>query len=97
MISKAEYNWSEVVRNMFWMRAVWKRMTRILSREGEETRASGFFFIAVAQAVLIVGSETWVITPRMGRALEVFQDEVEKRLTGRLLRRKPDEKWTYTS
>ena len=33
----------------------------------------------------------------MGRALGGFQDQVTRRLTGRLLRRKPDEKWMYTS
>ena len=65
VISGADNNWPVVVRNLSWARAVWKRTTRILIREGEETRASGFFFKAVAQAVLIFGSDTWVITPRM--------------------------------
>ena len=33
----------------------------------------------------------------MGRALGGFQDQVTRRLTGRILRQKTDRKWTYTS
>ena len=50
-------------------RAVWWRMMRILVREGGGLQVSGFFFKAVVQAVLLFGSETWVFTPRMGKAL----------------------------
>ena len=71
-------------------------MARILSREGSEPRVSRFFFKAVVQVVLPFGSETWVVTPCMGRALGGFQDQVAQRLMGRLLRRKPDRKWKYT-
>ena len=30
---------------------------------------SGFFFKAIVQTVLLFGSETWVVTTRMGKAL----------------------------
>ena len=43
-------------------------MMRILSRDGADPRVYGFFFKAVVQAVLLFSSETWVVTPRMGRA-----------------------------
>ena len=65
-------------------RAVWKRMKRILSRDGVEPQVSGFFFKYVVQAVLFFGSETWVVTLHMRRALGRFQDQVARRLTGRL-------------
>ena len=58
---------------------------------------SGFFLKSVVQSVLLFGLETWVATPRMGMALGMFQDQVARRITGRLLRQKPDGKWTYTS
>ena len=58
---------------------------------------SGFFFKSVVQAVFLFGSETWVVNPCMVRALGGFQDQVAIRLAGRLLRRKPDGEWTYTS
>ena len=40
-------DWPEVVRNLKKVRAVWRRMMTILSREGAEPRVSGFFFKAV--------------------------------------------------
>ena len=42
---------------------------KIHSREGEEPRVSVFFFKVVAQAVLLFGAETWVVTPCMVRVL----------------------------
>ena len=74
-------------------RAVWKRMTRILSREGAELQVSVFFFKAVVQDMLIFGSETWVVTPRMGRVMGDFQDQVAQRLTGRIKQQKTERKW----
>ena len=44
-------------------RTLWRRMTRILSREGEGAWVAVFFFVAVFQSVLIFGKETWVVTP----------------------------------
>ena len=58
---------------------------------------SGFFFKAVVQAVLLFGTETWVVTPHMGRVLGGFQDHVARRLTGRLPQRETDVNWEYTS
>ena len=55
------------------------------------------FFKAVVLAVLLFGSGTWVVTPRMGKDLGGFQAQVERRLTVRLLWRTPYGKWTYTS
>ena len=47
--------------------------------------------------MFLFGSDTWVVNPRMGRALGRFQYQVAIQLTGRILRQKPDGKWTYTS
>ena len=38
----------------------------------------------------------WVFTPRMGRFLGVFQDQVAQQLTGRILQRRLYRKWEYT-
>ena len=58
---------------------------------------SGFFFKAVVQAVLLFGSETWAVTPRMEKSMGGVQYQVERQLMGRLPRKKPDGKGTYTS
>ena len=73
-----DYDWPEVIRNLTKVRAVWRSMLRILSREGVRTRVPGFFFKAVVQLVLLFGAETWVVTTHMGRVLEGFQDQVAR-------------------
>ena len=47
-------------------------MARILSKEGARPRVSGFFFKAVVQLLLLLGMETWVVTPRIGTGLWGF-------------------------
>ena len=68
----------------------------ILSREGARPRVSKFFLKSIVQSVFLCGAETWVVIPHMGRVLGSFQDQVEWRLTGRLLRKRIDWKWEYT-
>ena len=46
---------------------------RVLSREEARPRVSGFFFKSVVQFVILLGAETWVVTPCMGPALGDFQ------------------------
>ena len=94
VILEADDNWPDVVKNMSWARAVWRRMMLILSREGAATQVSGFFFKAVVQAVMLFGLETWLVTPCMGKNLGGFQDQVARLLTVQLLRRTPDGKGT---
>ena len=58
-----------------------------LGKEGGKSKGVGMFFKALVQAVLILGAETWVMTPRMGRDLGGFQHRVAQRITGRQPRR----------
>ena len=92
VISSADDDWPAVVRNLSRSRAVWKWTTVILSREGAEPRLSVFFFKAVVQAVLLFGSETWVVTPGMVRVLGGFQDQVARRMMARPPQLKTDGK-----
>ena len=89
--------WPEVVRNLAQAKTVCSRMLRILSREGATPQVSSFFFKAVIQVVPLFGAETWVVTPRMGKALGGFQTQVVRRLTEKLLQRTTDGTWKYTS
>ena len=57
----------------------------------------GEFFKAVAQQVLLFGAETWVVTPRIERALKSFMHGAARRITGRQPRRGWDRKWFYPS
>ena len=68
----------------------WWRLSRILSREGADPNVSGIFYKGVAQAVLLFGAETWVLTPRMERALDSFQYRSARRITGKHPRQRAD-------
>ena len=75
--------WPAVVGNLQRARKIWRRLSRILSREGEDPKVSGKYLKAMMQAVLLFQAETWLITPRMELALRSFQHRVARRLTGR--------------
>ena len=47
--------------------------------------------------MLIFVSETWVVTPGMGRVLGGLQDQVARQLMGQLLQCNSGCKWEYTS
>ena len=55
----------------------------------------GVFFKAVVQAVLLFGSETWVLNPHMGQALVIFQHGVARRITGIQPKRQEEGVWEY--
>ena len=58
-------------------------------------RVSGIFSKAVVQAVLVLGSDTWVTNPRMGQTLGGLQHRVDHRITERHLWQIPDGSWGY--
>ena len=58
---------------------------------------SGNVFKAVVQQVLLFGTETWVVMPRMEQALSSFMHGAARRITGRQPRQGWDSKWLYPS
>ena len=96
VISAADNDWLLLLNNLFRARAVWRRTTRILGREGAALWVSVFFDNSVVQAVFLFGSETWVVIPRLGKALVGFQAQVARRLAVPLPQRTPEGKCTYT-
>ena len=84
VILATDNDWPEVVRNLERAKKLWRRMLHILSKEGATHWVSGLFFKGLKQAVLILVGETWVFTPRMGKALGFFHTHVERRRTGKL-------------
>ena len=97
VLSVADDDCPAVIRYLVKARVVWRRMARILIREGARPRVSRFFFKAIVKSVLFFYAETWVANPHMRRVLGGFQDQVARRLTGRLKRRRSYGKWEYTS
>ena len=73
-------NWPEMVENMRKLQRRWPRLSSILWRKGADPWASGTFYKAVVQANFMFGSETWVMTPGIGKTFGSFQYRVQRRL-----------------
>ena len=43
-------------------RSKWNRIGRVLRSKGMKPRAMGYFYKAIVQAILLYGSETWVVS-----------------------------------
>ena len=74
VVLAADEDWPEVIRNLTKARGVWRRTTRILSREGGRLQVPVLLFKAVVQLVLLFDAETWVVNPHMRRVLGAFHD-----------------------
>ena len=80
-MSVSDDDWMAVVKNLRWAQKKWERMIRVLGREGAYSWMLGVFYIAVVKAVLLYGSETWVMSLFIGRTLGGFHHRVDLRLT----------------
>ena len=49
---------------------VWRRLGRILQQEGSDIKVSALFYREVIQAVLLLGSKSWVLSDAMMKAVE---------------------------
>ena len=67
IMTAGDHDWPVVAGNLVKAQMSWGRLTRILIREGAEKRTSETFFKAVVQQVLLLGTEAWVMTPRIER------------------------------
>ena len=55
------------------VRGVWERLSQVMRAENASHRVSKLFYKATVQAVLILGSETWCLSPAKNlRILEGF-------------------------
>ena len=63
----------------------------VLGREGVDRRMAGRFCVVVVQEVILFGTETWVMTPHMEKALEGFHHWALRRMSGMGPKRKWDE------
>ena len=58
-----------VLHNLRWARQKCVRLSMVLVREGADARTLGIIYMEMVQAVMLYGSEMWVMTPRIGGLL----------------------------
>jgi hypothetical protein len=86
-----------VTSNIKKARQCWGRLSRILTREGANPRVMARFYVTVIEAVLLYGSETWVLSSRLLRRLNSFHNRCARHLAHRHIRRLPDGTWEHPS
>ena len=95
LLTAGDDDWMELVGNLGKAQRSWGRLSRVLGQEGADPKVSRMLYTAVAQAVLLFGAKTWVLTPRMEKALDSFQSRVARKTTGRQSRQSKDGIWVY--
>ena len=60
----------------------WRDVARILKRGGADARAMAKFYLAIVQAVLLYGADSWTITKKDFAALERFHKRAVRHITG---------------
>ena len=83
ILTATDNDWTAVVGKLGKAMRSWGRLSRVLGREGADPKVSQAFYIAVTQAVLLFGSDMWVLTLRMEKALDIFQSRVARKIMGR--------------
>ena len=70
---------------------------KIFGREGADRRTEGRFYLAVVQAVILFGSEKWVMTPQTEKALKGLHHRAVRRMSGMVTKHQRDGTWVYPS
>ena len=55
----------------------------------------GIFYVAVLNVLILFGSKTWVMTPRLDKALKGFHHRAVRRMAGMVPKRQQDVTWVY--
>ena len=92
-LDQTDDDWPSVRKNIMRARLVWGRLGTLMRREGEEPRVLEIFDRAVAQAVLLFGSETWVPSAAMERNVDVIYTCFLQNITGTQAHRIADRTW----
>ena len=81
-LSSTDNDWPAVGWNLWRAQEKWGQLTKILGREGADKRMTGWFYVAVEQAVLLFEFETWFLTPWFEKSLTGFHHRLPRRMAG---------------
>ena len=93
VLANDDDDWPAVRANIRKARARWGQVARILSREGANAGTMAYFYKAVVQAVLLYGSESWVMTQKMWKAVDSFHSSCARYIAGDHIRQRPNGEW----
>jgi hypothetical protein len=93
LLSDDDDDFFAIKNNICKARQKWARLSAVLSREGATCSIMGKFYKAIVQAVLLYGSETWVISQRLLRLLDSFHNRCARYIARRHIRQNEDGTW----
>ena len=76
-------------------RQKWNAIARILKREGANAKTMAKFYMAIVQAVLLYGSDSWTISKGNWRRLESFHKQALRHMSGKHIQKNQDGTWSY--
>ena len=74
--------WTAVYRNLRKSWRIWGMIQKLQTNIGAMVRARSMLYKAVAQTVLLYGSESWVMTGAMMKVLEGFHHQATQCIAG---------------
>ena len=69
-LDRSDDDWNSVLRNISKARQVWGRLGKMIQREGAEPAVLAKFYCTLIQAVLLFGTDNWVLLAPMAQRLE---------------------------
>ena len=73
--------------------SVWGRLGALLQQEGADPNVLSSFYREVVQAILLYGSETWVLLASMAKRIEGTHTEFLQMITGKRAKHLEDGTW----
>ena len=97
LLTTTNNDWLMVIANLLKVRKSWSCLDRILGKEGADTWRTGCFYVMVVQAILLFGSEMWVVTTHIKWLLGGFHHRVAQRISGKIPWKQTEEMWELPS
>ena len=97
VISHDDSDLPACVRNLQRARAKWADLSKLLRTEGASSKLSARFYLVVVSAVLLYGSETWVVTKRIEALLTSFHNRCARTIARTYFRKTGEDEWVYPS
>ena len=82
VLAEDDDDWPAVCMNIRKAKKRWDQVAQILLREGAMSSTMAYFYKAIVQAVLLFGSESWVMTERLWKIVNGFHHRCTQYIVG---------------
>ena len=86
VLSDDDSDLTAYMQNIARARAKWAQLRRVLRADGIKKKTCSRLYLVIVSAILLYGSETWVITARMRQLLTTFHIKVARQIAKALIR-----------